>query len=115
MKHALVVLFGISLMTDVVAFGSVTNAHVTQVRVEASGRGIVFFDQNLAAYGGSVAACGQDNAYKNAMAFNSSTGKGLLALALSAKATGTTMDAYGTGACDVYGDYVEDFSYAINH
>jgi hypothetical protein len=113
MKHILAVaILGLALTSQAFAIGSVTGAHVTQVRVDADGRGMVFFDQNLA---GAMAACGQDSAYKNAMAFNPSTGKGLLAVALAAKAAGTTIDAYGSGACGVYGDYVEDFSYAVNH
>ncbi len=112
MKHFLAAVLSLGLAGEAIAVGSVSNAHVTQVRVEADGRGIVFFDQNLA---GAGAACGQDNVYKNAMAFNMTTGKALLAVALVAKSAGTTIDAYGSGACGVYGDYVEDFSYAVNH
>lgn len=96
MKQTLLAVISVGLVGQAFAVGSVSNAHVTQVRVDADGRGIVFFDQNLS---GAVSACGQDNAFKNAMAFNPTTGKGLLAVALAAKATGTTVDAYGSGAC----------------
>lgn len=87
------------------------NAHVIQVRVDADGRGMIFFDQPL----GTPSACGQDSSYKNALAFSATSGKAALAMALSAKATGATVGAYGTGACGVYGDYVEDFAYGMMH
>ena len=90
------------------AIGSVT-AHVVQVRVDASGTGMVFFDQPVV---GSPSACGQDSAYKSAFAFGATpAGKNILAFALFAKATNATVTVYGSGACTVYGDYVEDWSY----
>ncbi len=112
MKKISTIVFAGVLSTQAFAYGVVSNVHVIQVRVDGDGRGMLVFDQPLS---GAVAACGQDSSYKNAMAFNATTGKGLLALGLSAKATGTTIDVYGTGSCGVYGDYVEDIGYAVNH
>lgn len=98
----------LSVATSAFAFGALTIAHVTQVRVDANGTGIIFFDQPLV----GVATCA--NAYyNNALAYNATTGKGALALALSAKATGSPIEVYGTGSCGVYPNTVEDFSYGV--
>jgi len=85
-------------------------AHVVAVRVDANGMGMIIFDQPLA---GTPAACGQSSGYNNALAFNATTGKSALALALSAKATGSAVEVYGTGACGTYGAWVEDYSYGV--
>ena len=98
--------------TGAFAAGAAENVHVIQVRVDANGSGMVFFDKPIA---GAPAACGQDSSYKNALAFNGTQGKGVLAVALAAKTTGATVFAYGTGVCGVYGDYVEDWAYGVSN
>ena len=92
------------------AAAGLSSAHVVAVRVDANGTGMIFFDQPLA---GTPVACGQNSGYNNALAFNATTGKGALAMALSAKATGSPIEVYGTGVCGIYGNYVEDFSYGV--
>ena len=96
---------------DAFAQGVLVNATVTQVRVDQSGLGMVVFSSSL---GGTPASC-VISAYANALAFDSNTagGKAILALALTAKTTGTPLAVvYGTGACAIYNNnYVEDWSY----
>lgn len=85
---------------------------VAAVRVDKDGRGMVIFDRNLSA---SPASC-VSSTYANALAFNSATaaGRAILAMALSAKLSGTNVTAYGTGTCAIYnGSYVEDMDYGI--
>lgn len=96
------------LATQAQALGNVTG-HVTDVRVDSSGAGMVFFDQPI---GGSTPACGHDSVYGSALAFPANAGgKNILAWALFAKSTNASVTVYGSGVCAVYGDYVEDFSY----
>lgn len=102
----------VTFATTSFAAAALGSAHVLAVRVDGDGRGIVFFDQPLA---GSPVACGQVSSYKNALAFSATTGKGALAMALSAKATGSLVDVYGTGVCNVYGNWVEDLDYGVVH
>lgn len=53
--------------------------------------------------------------YANALSFNATTsgGKAIMVWALAAKASGSNVTAYGTGACGIYGSYVEDLSYGV--
>lgn len=92
--------------------GVANNAKVIQIRIDQDGKGMVVFDQPL---GNTPAACG-NSYYANALAFNvtSGGGKGIMAMALAAKAAGSSITAYGTGACNVYdGAHVEDWSYGV--
>jgi hypothetical protein len=100
----------LALIGTVEAAGSVT-ARVTHVRVDRDGLGMILFDQNVV---GTPASC-RVSAYVTALAFNSNTagGKALLAAALTAKAMGEPVIAYGTGTCTVYGNWVEDVDYAV--
>jgi hypothetical protein len=90
------------------AAGTIT-ATVTSVRVDSNGKGLVTFAQ---AIGGTPPGC-VVGAYASALAFDATTagGKAVLALALTAKATGVTVSAFGLGTCAVYGSYVEDWNY----
>jgi len=69
---------------------------------------MVIFDQPV---GGSPPGC-VIPAYNNALAFSGTAGKQIMALALLAKASGTPLSVvYGTGTCNSYGSYVEDWAY----
>jgi hypothetical protein len=90
------------------AIGSVVNAKVVQVRIDSNGAGMVIFDQPI---GGTPPGCVIPY-YANALAFNGSAGKQIMALALFAKATNSPLsNVYGTGSCSSYGSYVEDWGY----
>lgn len=104
---ASVLLTGIA--AQALAFGSVT-AKVVDIRVDRNGLGMVIFDQPIA---GSPPSC-VHVAYTNALSFDANTagGKAILAAALVAKASGDTVNAYGTGECANYGNaWAEDWSY----
>jgi hypothetical protein len=81
---------------------------VTKVRVDDTGHGIVTFSQNLA---GTPPACVMPS-YGSSLAFdtNTSAGRAVLALVLSAKATGVTLNVFAGGTCTIYGNsWVEDW------
>ena len=101
-------LIGIFLSALAVGAGSISSAQVLGVRVDREGNGLVIFDRPVgAAPPGCVIAY-----YANALAFNANEvgGKAILALALSAKASGDPVTAHGTGTCAIYGHSVEDWS-----
>lgn len=111
MKRFFVVIAAIFIAAQAIANGG-GSFRVTGVRIDSNGLGMVIFDQPLS---GSRPAC-IVSAYANALAFDSNTaaGKGIMALALAAKATGDTVGVYGAGACSIYGgSYVEDWSYGV--
>ena len=95
--------------TQASAIGAV-DGKVVSVRVDGNGRGMVVFDKNL---GGTPPECVSIH-YKKALAFDAKTdgGKAVLAFALSAKATGSRVVAYGIGQCGIYGgSVVETWNY----
>jgi hypothetical protein len=49
------------------------------------------------------------------MAFdaNSAAGRAIYAMALAAKATGSTITVQGKGRCDAFQAYVEDWDYGV--
>ena len=103
----------IALLTVANASASGTVAgRVVNVRIDNTGKGIVYFDQNVAGSPSCVMPT-----YENAMAFDTSTaaGKAIMARALAAKATGDVLKAQGTGTCTIYGNAwaedVENFDY----
>ncbi len=82
---------------------------VSSVRVDASGKAVVTFSGILT---GTLATCmSGDNASSLAFDVNAAGGKGLLSVALSAKATGLKLKAKGTDACTTY-PTMEDMSWA---
>ena len=96
-------------MTHTVLASGTATAHVTNVRVDQSGKGIVYFDQNLVGSPACTVA-----GYENGLAFDASTpgGKAILARALAAKATGDLIKVIGTGTCTIYGGtWAEDWLY----
>lgn len=104
-------LFGFCISSQVFA-GSIGYSKVIQVRTDQGGLGMVVFDQLISGSPGCINA----TAYANAFSFNSNTagGKAIMAMALTAKATGAIIAVYGTGACGNYGGaHVEDWSYGV--
>jgi hypothetical protein len=91
------------------SYGVILSAKVVKVRVDSDGRGMVIFDQVV---GGAPPGC-VIAYYSTAMAFNATTagGKAIMAMALTAKATGASIVVDGTGVCGHYTAYVEDWSY----
>lgn len=89
-----------------------TGAKVVSVRVDSNGHAIATFASNL---GGTPPACAIAQ-YSNALALDTTTdgGRSLLALLITAEASGETVSVYGSGACNVYGYNVEDLSDAIS-
>ena len=94
-----------------VCAGGVLAGKVITVRVDEDGRGVVTFDT---AATGTPPAC-VSAPYRASLAFNVADpgGKGVLALALSAKALGTPVVAYGSGGCNVYAAVMEDWTYGV--
>lgn len=111
MGRLILSIIGICVSCQAVAIGVVTGK-VIQVRVDQSGLGMVIFDQSV---GGAFATC-RNSAYSNALSFNTNNagGRSILAMALAAKNTGDTIQAYGDGSCDNYGGaHVENWSYGV--
>ena len=100
---------------SVFADGSVT-AKVNSVRVDSDGRGIVFFNSNIITPAG---CCPDPNiCFMNAFAFDTNTtgGKSLFSLAISAQLSGKSVTAFGKNSCLVYPrgagqGWAEDLSY----
>ncbi len=97
-----------SLSSTVFSAGSVNDFTVTTVRVDRSGLGIITFEGSL---GGTPASC-ISSSYHNHLSFDTNTtgGKAILSIALSAQATGKKVSARGTGNCEDYGS-VESWSF----
>jgi len=101
----------LAISSHAMAYGTVSGK-VIAVRVDATGIGMVIFDQPVT---GAPAGC-RISAYANALAFDTNTagGKTIAATALAAKATGDTISAIGTGTCNIFGgNFVEDWSYGV--
>ena len=112
MKKTLLLAIAFVMAGQAFALPYFQDVTITNIRIDADGRGIVFFDKPIQ---GDSAACGQSSSYKNAFAFNAAQpgGKAVFAYALTMKATNTKIGiVYGTGACNVYGNWVEDWSYS---
>ncbi len=112
-KAVTLALIGSLLSVNALAAGALTAAKVVMVRVDKQGQGMLVFDQSV---GGTPPSC-VIAGYVNAMAFdaNTSGGKAILAMALAAKASGSSVEVYGTGTCSIYGNYVEDVNSGIGH
>lgn len=80
---------------------------VLQVRVDSSGLGFIRFDVPR---GHAPAACGDSHNYHLAFNTNTNGGKGILSLALTARSTGQTLVAIGSGECSGY-NVVENWSW----
>ncbi len=112
MKRLMFLLIGICLSAQAYAVGGVVNVTVLKVQVDQDGKGMVVFSQPV---GVTPPAC-VNPLYANAMSFNMANpgGRGIMALALTAKTSGSTITAYGTGDCTIYGGaWVEDWSYGL--
>lgn len=96
-------------------YGYVSQAKVTQIRVDRNGRAMIFFDQNLKASpeGAAPLDC-VHSSYKSALAIDTREegSAAVLSMALAAKATGALVTAYGNGQCGIYGgNVVETWNY----
>jgi hypothetical protein len=99
---------------NALASATFASVHVSMIRVDINGWGMVFFDAPAT---GARPSC-VDPTYAQALAFDSNTagGKAILATATSAKAQGSTMDVFGTGVCGTYnGTLIEDWFYGVQY
>jgi hypothetical protein len=105
------VLLACSFGSFAFATSSVTGL-VSNVRVDATGHGMVFFSVTIS---GSP-SCISSN-YNNAFAFDANTvgGRTFVALAMTAKASGDAITAFGLGTCNIYSGYAEDFDYGSSN
>ena len=95
---------------NTLAVGQANQFYVDLVRVDKSGKGYVKFKERLASSGG-LPGCGTSHPHHLAFDTNTSGGKGILSLALSAKAANQKIWARGTGDCSgIYGS-VENWSW----
>lgn len=99
MARLKIVVLAVLCFSTAASAGSVLST-VKSVRVDESGLGIVEFFSLL---GGAAGCVG--SGYEKSMAFDANTagGKSILSAALTAKASGSTVYAIGTGACPIYG------------
>lgn len=90
------------------AAGNVQSSIAT-VRVDSDGKGIVKFSQVI---GGTPPGCVAQG-FNAMMSFNANTtgGRAILAAALAAKATSSTVLAVGVGTCMLYANTIEDLGY----
>lgn len=110
-KKTLGLLVLASLIPCQVFAAGYVNATVAMVRIDQSGRGMVFFDQNI---GGTPPGCVISN-YRSALGFDTSTagGRAIYAMALAAKATGAAISVSGLGTCTIFGGFVEDWDTGV--
>lgn len=107
MKHYILAMFIFSASFQAIASGTLTNAKIQSIRTDASGKGVIYFDQDLA---GSPSCVTTD--YIRALSFDAATagGKAALTIALAAKTAGSSMSVYGNGTCTNYGGkFIEDW------
>ena len=99
-RNIMVIMFVLA-SSNVFAFGTFSNAKITSIRVDNSGKAMIFFDKDKTR---EPATC-VHSAYTRALGIDASTegGKAVLSMALAAKATGSRVTAHGTGGCGVYG------------
>lgn len=94
------------------AIASSVAGKITQVRIDHDGKGMITFDTLIT---GSPACI--HPTYRSSFAFDATkaSGKAIMAVALTAKATGSTVAAYGTGACTTYGGaWAEDWGHGVS-
>lgn len=110
MMKYIVTLFSILAASNAYSIGHVSNAKVTQIRVDGNGKAMVYFNKPIT---GTPATC-VHSAYKNALGVDAGTdgGKAVLSMVLAAKASGSLVTAYGLGVCGVYGgNTIETWNY----
>jgi hypothetical protein len=108
MKSFVAAVIGLFAAQAAFAAGTVTG-HVINVRIDQTGKGIVYFDQNVTGSPTCIMPT-----YENGLAFDTSTagGKAIMARALAAKATGDLIKVSGSGTCTIYENgWVEDWMY----
>lgn len=107
MKRLVASAIGLLIMQAAFAQGTVTG-HVVKVRIDQSGKGFVYFDQNVVGSPSCIMPT-----YENALAFDTNTagGKAIMTRALAAKAMEDLITVYGSGTCSIYGSWAEDWMY----
>ncbi|WP_141333172.1 hypothetical protein [Myxococcus sp. AB025B] len=98
---AAVAMLGFSLPSRA---ASTTGQTISHIRIDSSGKGIIFL--TLAVSG--KPACGAILGSGWAFDTNTAGGRAILSSITSAKLAGRTVDIVGTGACGIYGGNVED-------
>ncbi|HEY8101775.1 MAG TPA: hypothetical protein VIF82_13585 [Burkholderiaceae bacterium] len=107
MKRAIFAVLSVCFASVAFAGGTVGPAHVVAIRINPDGTGMVQFDQIVS---GSPNCAGTYAPYNSMLSFgNTSQGKEVLALALTAKAMGSTIQAIGLGSCINTSGSVEDW------
>lgn len=88
--------------------GVLSKQLVESVRVDEEGKGFVTFEAPLA----NQPACVK-NTYRKMLSFSTKTveGNAILSLVLTAKATGKTITARGSGQCAHYSSVMESWGY----
>ncbi|MEX2961971.1 hypothetical protein [Microbulbifer sp. TYP-18] len=104
MKKLLIPAIAALFVANAYSAASVTGK-IKRVRVDHDGRAMIVFEQPL---GGTPAACSDKQNYGNALAVDARTegGKAVLSMALAAKLSGSTVAAFGSGTCGLYGGSV---------
>lgn len=114
-KRALAISFAIlitpmfSTVHSGATFGTVTGK-VVKIRIDASGKGMIFFDKPI---GGGTPSCAISH-YASALAIDASTdaGKAVLSLMTTAKVTESEVIAHGFGRCETY-SVVEEWNHGF--
>lgn len=115
MKRYALALISLAMLFPILAqaSGALNGTTIVTIIVDFNGLGIVTFSQPIV---GSPPSC-VIPAYASAMAFDTNTqgGRTLLAVLMSAKSSGSTVDVGGRGTCTVYPGQLEDMYWTIAH
>lgn len=86
---------------------------VASIRIDANGKGMVFFDRATV---GIPPPCAV-SAYARAFAFDTNTvgGRAILEALQAARTRFSLVEAQGAGTCTVYNGYVEDVVFIMAH
>ena len=98
MKTIWITIASIFVASTAGANGVANQLLIDNIRVDASGKGVVTFTEPLT----DSPPCAIDKDTKMAFDLNTEGGKGFYAMLLSAQATGKKTYVRGKGACDIY-------------
>jgi hypothetical protein len=109
MKKIALFTFLILFSSSAFSYGAISGK-VKSVRIDRNGNGMVQFYGDV---GHEPASCRSD-AYKSYLSFDTKTegGRAIYSMMLAAAASGKSVIAYGTKACNDYPNIVESLSYA---
>lgn len=113
MKRSMVGILALLIANVAAAEGSFWDARISSIRIDSNGWGMVYFDVNA---WGTRPTC-MTSEHARAFAFNTNTpgGRAILAVAEAAKALDARMNVFGTGRCDIYSNWIEDWSYGVQY